>query len=258
MKYHEFFHIEIIHPYFSGLPKDLVLVPDNETKKRLNNLGCILRIDVGKIKVLAPIDQESNVFPVLGENDVFTFYIYPTSERIQEITDFSAIKKKNMISFTNLGQPVGNSELMSTQIEQKGVFQGFPSIANIVIAGNKIDTDIIGESARFKAIFKVKSIKWKYYFVSESQDSDVKLESRNEQIHFNEINIDQNTSDQIITSLQLNFPNSHIRAFESKEAIPYSSKPLKNIKLIQNGDVLINHLSNPQEQQQGIQIIKIK
>ncbi|GAA4276740.1 hypothetical protein [Aquimarina mytili] len=258
MEYREFFHIEIIHPYFSGIPKDLILVADNETKKRLISLGCLLKKESGRIKVLAPFDEEGTTFPVLGENDAFTFYIYPTSGSIQEVTDFSAIEKGNMISFTNLQQPLDSSELISTQIEKKGTFQGFPALANIIIAGNKINTEPIGESAKFKAIFRAKSIKWKYYFVSNSQDTNVRLESRDEQIRFHEISIDQNISDQIISSLQLNFPNSQIRVFESRDAIPYSSKPIKNIKLLQNEDVLISHLPNPRAQQQGIQIIKIK
>ncbi len=258
MKYREFFHIEVVHPYYSDIPKDLVLVADNETKERLHSLRCILKKEADGIKVLAPLHPGGTTFPVLGENDVFTFYTYPTSARVQEITDLSTIEEGNMISFTNFGQPIDSLELISTQIEKKGVFQGFSALANVVIAGNKINTETIGESTKFKAIFKTKATKWKYYFVSDSQDPDIRLESRDEQIRFNEISIGQNTLDRITTSIQLNFPNSQISVFESSDVIPYSSKPIKNIKLLQNGDVLISNLPNPQEQQQGIQIIKIK
>ncbi|MBQ0733545.1 hypothetical protein [Aquimarina celericrescens] len=258
MKYREFFHIEMIHQYFSGIPLDLVMLADNETKNRLNSLGCILKKEADRIKVLAPLHPEDDAFPVLGENDVFTFYIYPTSARIQEITDLSTVEKGNMISFINLGQTLDSTELISSQIEKKGVFKGFSALANVVIVGNKINTETVVESVKFKAIFKAKSIQWKYYFVSNVEDPDITIESRDNQISFNEIVVDENTTDQIVNSIQLNFPNTQIKVFESKDLVPYSSKPVKNIKLLQNGDILISHLPNPQKEQNGIQIIKIK
>ncbi|MBW1297059.1 hypothetical protein [Aquimarina litoralis] len=255
MKYREFFQVEMIHPYFSGMPKDLVLIPDNDTKNLLINLGYILKKEADGIKVLAPIHPENNTFPALDEKDVFTFYIYPKSADIQEITDFSGIENGSIISFTNLDQD--GSELITTQIEKKETFQGFSAIANIVITGNKIKTNSV-EPIKFQARFKAKSIKWKYYFVSNTEDATISLESRDDQITFTEITLDESTADQIINSIRLNFPNSPIKLFESKGLVPYSSTPIKNIKLLQDGDILINHLPNPRLEQQGIQIIKIK
>ncbi|WP_298548720.1 hypothetical protein [uncultured Aquimarina sp.] len=258
MEYREFFHIEIVHPFFSDIAEDMVIVTENETKSHLNNLGFILKKMPNGLKILAPVHQESKVFSPLEADDIFSFHIYPTSEHIQEVTDLSEIEKGNMISFTNQEQPIGSSELTTNQVIQNGVFCGFPALANIVIAGNKIDTNTIDQPTKFKAKFKTESIKWKYYFVSNSEDPIITLESRDEQISFNEMVIDENTTDQIITSIRLNFPNTQIKAFESKDLVPYSSKPIKNIKLIKNGDVLMSHLPNPRKEQNGIQIIKIK
>lgn len=254
MEYRELFQIEIIHPYFSDIPKDIIVVAENNTKKHLKALGYILKKTANGIQVLAPFHKENGGFQSLGDDDIFTFYAYPTSKYIQEITDFSNIEKGNMISFSN----DDNSQLISSQTTQKGVFDGFSAIANIVILGNKINTNITDQSTKFQAEFRSKSIKWRYYFVSNSKDSDIRLESRDEQIRFNEISTDQNILDSVINSLQLNFPNSQIRVFESRDEIPYSSKPKKNIKLLQNENVLISNLPNPRRQQQGIQIIKIK
>ncbi|WP_299259808.1 hypothetical protein [uncultured Aquimarina sp.] len=258
MKYQEFFSITIAHNYFSGIPEDLVLVAENETKTRLNNLGYILKKTTSGIKILTLVAQDSDTFISLGEDDIFTFYVYPTSVRIQEVTDLSEIENGNMLSFSNQEGQIGSTEMISTQVEQNGVLCGFPALASIVIAGNKINTNSSAPSTNYEILFKAKSVQWKYYFVSNTDDSTITLESRDEQISFNEMVVDQNVSDQIITSLQLNFPNTRIRAFESRDSVPYSNQPIKNIKLIKNGDVLMSHLPNPKIQQQGIQIIKIK
>lgn len=254
MEYRELFDIEIIHPYFSEISGNLVLVSENETRKRLKGLGYILKKTFNGIKVLAPVLPGNDSFQSLREEDNFTFYVYPTSEHTQEITDFSEIDEGNMISFTN----ANSSELITNQTERRGVLCGFPSIANIVIVGNKINTNRTDRSTNFQAIFKTKSIKWMYYFVSNSENPSISLESRGEQISFNEVVIDENTTDQIIDSIELNFPNTQIKVFESADLVPFSSNPIKNIKLLQDGDVLISHVPNPQKEHNGIQIIKIK
>ncbi|WP_378179182.1 hypothetical protein [Aquimarina sp. SS2-1] len=258
MEYREIFEIEVIHPYFSVISTDLVLVADIETGKRLINLGYVLKKTVNGVKVLAPFLPESNAFRDLGEEDDFTFFVYPTSEHTKEITDFSEVAKGSMISFSNKGQQQNNSELGASTVLQEGFFGGYPALASIVIKGAEIDLSSLDQSVKFKAIFGAKSIKWKYYFVSNVEDPDIAIESRDDQISFNEIVVDENTTDQIINSIQLNFPNTQVKVFESKDLVPYSRKPIKNIKLLQNGDVLINHLPNPRAEQQGIQIIKIK
>ena len=258
MKYQEFFSITIEHSYFSNTPQDLVLVTENKTKKRLSNLGYILKKTTNGVKVLTLVPQDSNTFTSLGEDDIFTFYVYPTSTRIQEVTDLSEIENGNMLSFSNQEEHIGSSEMISTQVDQNGVLCGFPALASIIITGNRINTNVADPSTKYRVVFNAKSVQWKYYFVSNADDSTITLESRDEQINFNEMVIDENTTDQIITSLRLNFPNTQIRTFESVDQIPYSNTPIKNIKLIKNGDILMSHLPNPKEEQRGIQIIKIK
>ncbi|MCK8521009.1 hypothetical protein M0D21_05495 [Aquimarina sp. D1M17] len=258
MQYRNFFDIEIIHPCLSEIAKDIVLVPKNETRKHLNALGFIFKKTEKGIRVLAPISKGNESILPLNEDDNFTFYVYPTSYDTQEITDFSEIDEGNMISFSNQDSRENIKELIVGQAIQEGVFNGYSALANIVIKANLIDTSSPNAFVKFKAIFGAKSVKWKYYFVSNTKETDINLESRDNQISFNEIVVGENTTDQIINSIQLNFPDTQIKVFESKDLVPYSSVPIKNIKLLQDGDVLISHLPNPRIEQQGVQIIKIK
>ncbi|WP_405205111.1 hypothetical protein [Aquimarina sp. LLG6339-5] len=257
MEYREIFNIEVMHPVLLE-SKDLVLVPKNETNKYLNNLGFVVKKTGKGVKVLAPMSQKNGDFQPLSKDDNFTFFIYPTSDVTREVTDFSEIDEGHMISFSNQGLPENSQELVSSQVVKEGIFAGYPALGSIQIIGHKINLTSLEQPINFKAVFGAKSVKWKYYFVSNTEDIDVSLESRDNQISFNELVVDENTTDQIINSIQLNFPNTQVKIFESEDLVPYSNKPIKNIKLLQNGDVLINHLPNPRVEQQGIQIIKIK
>lgn len=257
MEYRKIFNIEVFHPVLSE-PNDVVLVPKNETRKHLSNLGFVVKKTEKGIKVLAPMSLKNGSFQPLSEDDNFTFFIYPTSDVTQEVTDFSEIDEGNMISFSNQDLSENSQELVSSQVVKEGVFGGYPALGSIHIIGHKINITSLEQPIKFKVVFAAKSVKWKYYFVSNSGDTDISLESRDNQISFSEVLVDENTTDQIINSIQLNFPNTQVKIFESKDLVPYSNNPIKNIKLLQNGDVLINHLPNPRAEQQGIQIIKIK
>lgn len=253
MEYREFFHIEIKHPYFSGMPEDLILEVESETKKRLNTLSFLIKKTVTGIRILAPVHKEYNDISSLEEEDIFRFYIYPTSEYIYEITD---IEKGYMIPFTNKELKTNSFDLKASQTIRREMFHGFPTLARIEIAGKKV-ADSLGENPpKFLATFKAKSVKWKYYFVTNPEDT-IKLESRDEQISFNELVIEKNTLDQITTSLQLTFPNAQITVFESNDEIAYTQKPRKNIKLFKGDNQLIAHLPNPKIINQGVQVLNI-
>jgi hypothetical protein len=59
----------------------------------------------------------------------------------------------------------------------------------------------------------------------------------------------------IITRLQQLFPTAKQFLFESDQAIPFTEKRRKDIQLKKNGLVVIEHLSNPDHNSNGIKII---
>ncbi len=258
MKYQEFFSIRIEHSYFSGGAADLVLTPVLETEELLKKRGLLLKKTARGIRCLVGIDEENKGFSEKIQNDVFAFYVFPTSDTVREFTDMSEVKEGKMMFFTNENLRKNQLELVAGKIEQEGAYQRFPALAKVEIKGSEMNSEGDGTLFTYQVQFTATAIKWKYYFISNSEDPIITLESRDEQISFNEMIIDENSTDQIITSIRLNFPNTQIKAFESKDLVPHSNKPIKNIKLIKNGDVLMSHLSNPKKEQNGVQIIKIK
>ncbi len=258
MKYQEFFSITIEHSYFSGGAADLVLTPVAETEELLKKRGLLLKKTARGIRCLVGIDEENKGFSEKIQNDVFAFYVFPTSDTVREFTDMSEVKEGEMMFFTNEKLRKNQLELVASEIEQEGAYQRFPALAKVEIKGSEMNSEGDGTLFTYQVQFTATAIKWKYYFISNTDDSTITLESRDEQISFNEMIIDENSTDQIITSIRLNFPNTQIKAFESKDLVPHSIKPIKNIKLIKNGDVLMSHLPNPEEEHNGVQIIKIK
>ncbi len=258
MKYQKFFSITIEHSYFTGETADLVLTPVVETEELLKRRGLLLKKTTTGIRCLVGIDKENTDFSEKIQNDVFAFYIFPTSDTVREFTDMSTVEEGKMMLFTNEKLHKKQVGLVASAIDQEGTCQGFPALAKVEIKGSEMQLEEDSMSFTYQIQFAAKAIQWKYYFISNTDDPNITLESRDEQISFNEMIISENTTDQIVTSLRLNFPNTQIKAFESKDLVPYSNKPIKNIKLIKNGDVLMSHLPNPKEEQNGIQIIKIK
>lgn len=256
MRYHVFFQIELVHPYFSGNVTDLIILPDAQTALLLSSQRFIIKKTTNGIMVLKVVDDEVLSLPML-EEAVFVFSVFPTSDAVREFTDTSMVETGKMLLFSNKELSTGDLELTKSETLQKGKYQNFPAIARVEIKGGEITSQPNGSSLLYKAHFQSKAIKWRYYFVSNSKTTDLAIATRDQQLKFNPLEIKEDSSDQIVQSLLLHFQDTQIVVFESSIDIPYSKTPIKNINLIQNGSVLINHLPNPEVQDYGIQIIKI-
>ncbi|NHN24065.1 hypothetical protein FIA58_000110 [Flavobacterium jejuense] len=257
MRYRVFFQIEIVHPYFSTAAADLIILPDAQTTLFLSKQRFLIRRTINGIKILRAINENDEKLTAIEVENVFVFNIFPTSENVREFTDTSMVETGKMLLFSNEGLSKGNVELMKSKTFQEGKYQNFPAIARVEIKGGEIISQSNGSPHLYKALFQSRAIKWKYYFVSNSKTTDLAIATRDQQLKFTQLEIKEDFSDKIVQSLTLNFQDTKIIVFESNIDIPYSKTPIKNINLKQNGLILINHLPNPEVQDNGIQIIKI-
>ncbi|WP_130734440.1 hypothetical protein [Flavobacterium sp. J27] len=256
MRYSVCFQIEIVHPYFSDNVSDLIILPDAETALLLSSRRFIIKKTANGIMILKVVNESVLTDAVLKDS-VFVFTIFPTSHTVREFTDTSMVEMGNMLLFSNEELSKGDLELTKLETRQKGYYQNFPALARVEIKGEEIISQLNGSPLMYKVIFQSKAIKWKYYFVSQSEATDLTITSREEQLKFIQLEIKEDFSDKIVQSLRLNFKETQIIVFESNHNIPYSKTPIKNINLKQNGLILINHLPNPAVQDNGIQIIQI-
>ncbi|MEM8939140.1 MAG: hypothetical protein AAGC64_07325 [Bacteroidota bacterium] len=258
MRYREFFRIVISHQYFSDGLEDLVLVPQEQTSKALSKQHFLAKESENGINVLIPVNEEDKILPVINPDDVFAFNAFPTSEIFKEFTDVSAISNGKILFFTNEGLGAENQELVSSETAAGGTLCGFPAIAKIEIKVSEIDLSPRSPAPAYQVVFKSKSVKWRYYFVSNAGTTDLVVEDRNKHLTFNKLKISDYTSDQVAASLRANFQDAQLVIFESGTPIAYSDRAIKNIQLLINRNVAIKHLPNPEVLDQGIQIIQIK
>ena len=256
MRYSVLFQIEIVHPYFLDATADLIILPDAQTAKLLASQRFSIKRTTNGILILKVVNEAVLSLPMIAAS-VFVFTVFPTSNNVKELTDTSMVESGNMFLFSNEKISKGSLALTKSETLQKGNYQNFPAMARVEIKGKEITSQPNGLPPIYKVPFQSKKIKWKYYFVSNSHRTAIGIEARDSPFDFNELAISEDTSDKIINSLRINFQQDQIVVFESSTAIPYTSKPKKNINLMQNGAVLIKHLPNPTVEDQGIQIIKI-
>lgn len=258
MRYKEFFQIAIDHQYFPDGLTNLILLPDENTVKFLERRSFVIRRTAQGLQVLVQVDEDGNMLPTTSPDEVLAFNVFPTCGDFREFTDLPTVGDDKVLLFTNAGLTGDTTELKVGETTAGGVFNGFPTIAKIQIHLTEVSFGTSDFGPVYQTVFKSKSVKWKYYFVSNPESAGFVVEDRGKRMLFSEIDIGGDTADQIATSLKLNFPDAGLIAFESNSPITYSKKAIKNIQLLQNSNVIIKHLPNPDVGDNGIQIIKIK
>lgn len=257
MRYKEFFRIEIDHQYFSpDGAADLAVHPDGPTLRFLRGQHLLLKSIKNGVKVLIPIDENGNTKPVFRPGDGLTFEVYPQSSSFSLFTAASGLAKGQVIHFSNQGLTGTNAQLLSSTSVGIGALNGFPMVAKVEI---QLSNELLSSSTSvpYQVGFQARSEKWKYYFVTDKDTTDIAVEDRGENLVFNKLQIDAQSTDQLGISLRSNFPEANLFRFESTTPIPCSDQALKNLQLLRDGHVLIKHLPNPEMAEKAVKIIRI-
>lgn len=260
MRYKEFFRIEMDHEYFlPGEWVELVIVPDPSTHSFLKGRRFIVKDMVNGIRVFIPVDEGDSALPELQADDLFTFHIFPTSNTFYFITDMSGLAEGEVFSFTNAGLSEGDTQLTSSVANGSGLRQGFPLVAEVTIqTGNVLlDNEHVPTTPKYNLVFNSRSVTWKYYFVSEPETISLSVQDVNAQLVFNQVELQDESEDTIISSLRSNFPNANLFLFESEAPIAFRSQAIKRLQLLRNESVIINHLPNPDIKNMDFKIIKV-
>lgn len=262
MKYKELFRIVIEHPYFQpGEPVELAIVPSKSTLRFLTGQRFIIKDMVNGIKVLVPVNEAGSVLPALQPDDLFTFKVFPTSNIFHLITDVPDLEEGEILRFSNAGLSENDTQLASSvaEAERNGVYNGFPVVADaaIQVSDLLLDNDNVPKTPQYRVVFNPRSEKWKYYFVSDPETTDLSIQDLNGQLTFNRVDAETEASDKIASSLRSNFPNAGLFLFESDAPIASRSQGIKKLQLLRNLDVIINHLPNPDVEDVNFKIIKI-
>jgi hypothetical protein len=255
MNYREYFRIEIKHQYFATAGSaDLTIVPDVRTLRLLQGQHIIFKSSGNELKILIPVDENGVAKSTLDE--ALVLEIFPESSTFGSITDTSDLAEGEIYLFTNAGLPETASQLAVSPSPELGSRHGFPMIGRVEIEPtNALLTRT--KSVAYQAIFKAKSAKWKYYFVSDHETTDLSIVDADGNLVFGEVDLGIVPLDQIGASIQENFPDTNLFLFESATPISDSDQALRNLQLFRDGNLIIKHLPNPEAGDSAIKIIKI-
>ena len=260
MRYREFFRIAIEHQYFlPGEPVELAIMPDQTTQSLLKGRRFIIKNMINGIRVLVPVNEDGSVIPILQPDDLFTFNIFPTSNTFHAFTEVPNLAEGEILNFTNAGLSENDTHLTSSVANGSGTWQGFQMVAkaDIQVSNLLLDGNSVPKTPGYNIVFSAKAVKWTYYFVSDPETTDLAIQDLNGQFVFNSLDVQNNTSDKILTSLVSNFPDANLFMFESDAPIAFRSQAIKRLQLLRNADVIINHLPNPDIKDINFKIIRV-
>ncbi|WPV01741.1 hypothetical protein SNE26_08150 [Mucilaginibacter sp. cycad4] len=107
--------------------------------------------------------------------------------------------------------------------------------------------------------FEAPIVKWKFYVLTNTNLPHPVIDSSLPGVAFIKQNSDSQTNDSIAGALAAGFPAAIISVFESDKEIVLSRTGKKNIRLRNsfNNVIVMNHLPNPNAQENGIKIINL-
>ncbi|MBL3655546.1 hypothetical protein [Fulvivirga sediminis] len=252
--YKELFEIIIDHQYFTSGSVDLTIKPTADTLKLLDKSHFRVRPIRNGLRVYIHANEEGKVHKVVDAIEKFQFDLFPKSSAYQLYTDLGDLKAGEIILFTNPTVKTQEVVLEVSSVVAAGQYQGYPLVGRVAL--NVVDLSIGGGMQTFRAVLKSPAIKWRYYLLSDNSNTELVIQDRNNHFTFHQQEIPGAEEDLIAHALQLNYPDLNLSLFESKQAILSSNKPVKNLQLIRDGEVLIRHLPNPSASHSGIKIIK--
>ncbi|WP_075341987.1 hypothetical protein [Tenacibaculum agarivorans] len=207
MKYTALFQLKITHEYFSEVIEDIAIVLASETKRIFNSKQFLVKKNTDGIQVLV---AENNT----KLDYVFECYIVPTSDEIKGITKSPNVEDDEIVVYTNDSK--GTETLHKSIVKRKETIhvKGYQPLG-------KVQIRIPKKSQTYQINLESRSIKWKYYFITDG-NKELSISSRNDEFAFVELS----ELDHKISNLQSSFPEAQIKVFESENEISYTQKTI--------------------------------
>lgn len=254
MRYKELFQITVKHPYYLDQWVDIEIYPDARTERLLKSLNVITKSTSSGFKVVAPVSTDGSFNGKLEELRACRFLMYPTHSSFIHVTELNTSADNEVLHFTNVGLLRSSHELKVGAITHSSSSNGFVAIGVMTIDTTGLIAKDGSVAPNYQLVFECQTVVWKYYFIHNTEDADFEISSREEQHSFSEMDLQ---SDSIGNTLKVKFPESYIIGFQSDQAIPYSRKPVKDLKLNQKISDYSISLPYPEIGRQGIQILNI-
>lgn len=254
MRYKELFQITVKHPYYGDHWKDIEIYPDSRTEKLMRTLKVFVKSMNSGFNVLAPVSEDNHFFKNLQKLRECKFLIYPSDSTFIQVTNLKTDVDGEILHFTNEGLMPESTQLKIESTVHQSKNKGYEAVGVITVDFMHMIEENKTHIPKYEVVFDSQAVVWKYYFIHNTEDADFEISSREQQPSFSQMHLE---SDAIAETLKVKFPESFIVGFQSDEAIPYSKKPVKDLKLNQKINDYSIGLPNPEIGRQGIQILNI-
>jgi hypothetical protein len=253
VNYQQFLHIALEHDYYAnGQCADFVIVPDDVTQKIIKAHRLLVRAFSHGITVLAPVNdpvKNKKVMIPVDPGTILTFRMLLHNDRFYSYTaGVDAYAQKGLPVF----EPGKNGELALRHWE-KSILDVFGIIR--LAAGDKPGT--------FRYGFSAKKYRWNYILVTDDEPFDA-FSVQHDRTLAGEKKIDflapvglrDDKVRQLCPQVLADFPKAGKLLIQSKEDIPAFQNARRNIRLRKGDLVLVEHLANPQPDDNGLKVIK--
>jgi hypothetical protein len=250
VNYQPLFHIAIEHDYYADKQcSDFLILPDEAGERVMNTHRLLIRTFASGISVLAPLVNEKMVFPV-DPSVVFTFRMVLQNEAFHLYTDSSGIYAREETPVFENGK---TAELAVKRWDKK-----IPDVFGLIKIGA---VGTMGPTFTYR--FAAKKIRWKYLLITDEDPSQVftiqqgRVSSGETKINFL-APVKMQADDAVARHPQLqgDFLSASKLLIQSKEDVPAYQQARRNIQLKKGEMVLVEHLSNPGPDENGLKVIK--
>ena len=249
MSYQQFLHIALEHAYYAnGQCPDFVVVPDEDTQKVIRAHRLLVKAFSHGITVLAPA-KDKKVMISLDPGMVLTFRMLLHNDRFYSWT-------AEVDTYAQKGIPVfepGKNGALSLKRWEKNI----PGVFGLIrlTAGDRSNT------LRYR--FSAKQYRWRYVVVTDDEPPDAFTVQHDralpgeKKIEFlAPVNLQEDKIRQLCPQVLTDFPKANKLLIQSKEEVPACEHARKNIRLRKGDLVLVEHLANPQPDDNGLKVIK--
>lgn len=249
MSYQQFLHIVLEHTYYAnGQCPDFVIVPDEDTQKIIKAHRLLVKAFAHGITVLAPT-RDKEIMILLDPGVILTFRMLLHNDRFYSWT-------ADVDTYAQKGIPVfepENSDALSLKRWEKNI----PGVFGLI----RLTASARRKTLRYR--FNAKQYHWRYVVITDDETPDAFAVQHDpalpgeKKIEFlAPVNIQEDKIRQLCPQVLTDFPQANKLLIQSKEDVPACQNARKNIRLRKGDLVLIEHLANPQPDDNGLKVIQ--
>ena len=249
--------VSIAHEFFSnGKVAGLSYEPTPETNRLIQQYKFRVRYQPEGFEFYANKVNRDNVRPIPSSGVTLRWLILCDDPYFKEITELPRINSGRSHVYNNTGVLTRDAELRMNSQENlvESSTPGFVCMIEIRLTTavfRKIS--ILDYTINWTAC----ATTWKYYYIGQKNFEAPEI-SHPDFVFTRSIVEENNTTykaDPLAKKLFNIYPDAQHCVFTSNSELKWCQKRYQNIKLMRNGEVVINHLPNPTCAQRGINII---